>query len=78
MSPNLIWISVYGFEHRTRNDAEFSEKWAYIRGNPMRKGLVGDADGWRHWVGFDPREGRELGWEACGRVGAMKEMETNR
>ena len=50
------------FEHRIRNEAEFSEKWEYIRGNPVRKGLVGDADGWKWWVGFDPRDGRKLGW----------------
>ena len=48
------------FEHRIPNAAEFSEKWEYIRGNPVRKGLVGVADGWRHWLGFDPMDGTEL------------------
>ena len=48
------------FEHRIRNAAEFSEKWAYIRENPVRKGLVAAADEWRHWVGFNPMDGTEL------------------
>jgi putative transposase len=34
------------FEHRLRDDAEFVEKAAYIRQNPVRKGLVTDAASW--------------------------------
>lgn len=52
------------FEHRIRNETEFSEKWDYVRNNPVRKGLVERADEWHWWMGFDPRDGRELvgGW----------------
>ena len=48
------------FEHRMRNGEELSETWWYIRNNPVRKGLVGDADGWVFWIGYDPRTGRAL------------------
>jgi REP element-mobilizing transposase RayT len=34
------------FEHRLRDEAEFAEKCAYIRENPVRKGLVSDAASW--------------------------------
>ena len=34
------------FEHRLRDEAEFAEKAAYIRENPVRKGLVTDATAW--------------------------------
>lgn len=48
------------FEHRIRNGNELSEKWWYVRNNPVRKGLVGDADEWAFWIGYDPRTGRAL------------------
>lgn len=48
------------FEHRIRNAAEFSEKWAYIRENPVRKGLVAVADDWHFWLGFAPVTGLDL------------------
>ena len=41
------------FEHRIRNGEEFSEKWWYIRNNPVRKGLVADAEEWEYWIGYD-------------------------
>ena len=34
------------FEHRLRDEAEFTEKAAYVRENPVRKGLVTDATAW--------------------------------
>jgi putative transposase len=34
------------FEHRLRNDDEYIEKAAYVRENPVRKGLVADATQW--------------------------------
>jgi REP element-mobilizing transposase RayT len=34
------------FEHRLRDEAEFTEKATYIRENPVRKGLVADATAW--------------------------------
>ena len=32
--------------HRLRDAAEFSEKWTYVRENPVRKGLVNDPEEW--------------------------------
>lgn len=37
------------FDHRLRNDEVFDEKAHYIRMNPVRKGLVDDANAWP-WV----------------------------
>jgi putative transposase len=39
------------FEHRLRNADEYAEKAAYIRNNPVRKGLVATAEAWPfRWV----------------------------
>ena len=35
-----------GFHHRIRDAQEFTEKWIYVRENPLRKGLVKDPDDW--------------------------------
>ena len=35
-----------GFHHRLRNDESYDEKWNYVRDNPVRAGLVDDADDW--------------------------------
>jgi len=35
-----------GFHHRLRNVQEYHEKWTYVRENPIRRGLVKDADDW--------------------------------
>jgi len=45
------------FEHRIRNEADHQEKWAYIRENPVRKGLIHQYDQWPH-VWFPGR----IGW----------------
>ena len=37
------------FEHRLRNDESFVEKAAYIRQNPVRAGLVDQADAWPYF-----------------------------
>lgn len=37
------------FEHRLRNEESWEEKAAYIRANPVRKGLVTRPEDWR-WV----------------------------
>jgi putative transposase len=42
---DIRWQTGY-FEHRLRNDAEFTEKAQYVRLNPVRKQLVSD---WRDW-----------------------------
>ena len=38
------------FEHRLRNDDEFAEKAAYIRQNPVRRGLVAAAEEWPYLI----------------------------
>jgi REP element-mobilizing transposase RayT len=35
-----------GFHHRIRSGQEFSEKWAYVQQNPVRKGLVKKPEDW--------------------------------
>ena len=46
-----------GWHHRLRNDESYSEKWRYMMENPVRRGLVEEADEW-------PFSGRvfELRW----------------
>ena len=34
------------FDHLIRSGESYSEKWEYVRQNPVRAGLVGDADEW--------------------------------
>lgn len=34
------------FDHLLRSDESYSEKWEYVRQNPVRAGLVDDADTW--------------------------------
>lgn len=48
------------FEHRIRDAAELSEKWMYIRENPVRKGLVSNPNDWPYWMSFDPQTGEVL------------------
>lgn len=38
------------FEHRLRSEAEFVEKADYIRQNPVRRGLVSDANEWPYRI----------------------------
>jgi len=39
------------FDHRVRDEADGADKWAYIRENPVRAGLVGRYDEWAHvWL----------------------------
>ena len=35
-----------GFHHRLRREDNYTEKWNYIRENPLRKGLVKNMDDW--------------------------------
>jgi putative transposase len=35
-----------GFHHRLRHDESYTEKWEYVRENPVRAGLVQDSDEW--------------------------------
>lgn len=41
----IIWQEGY-FDHRLRNDAELDAKHAYIRANPVVKGLCVEPDDW--------------------------------
>jgi putative transposase len=36
------------FDHLLRNDESYSQKWEYVRLNPVRAGLVKRADEWPH------------------------------
>lgn len=46
-----------GWHHRLRDDENFTEKWRYMRENPVRRGLVQKPDDW-------PYQGRihDLRW----------------
>jgi putative transposase len=35
-----------GFHHRLRRDENYSDKWKYVRANPVRAGLVRNPDDW--------------------------------
>jgi putative transposase len=47
----IVWQRDF-FDHRLRNDDSLTEKWAYIRNNPVRKGLVSAADDWPYQWAF--------------------------
>ena len=47
----VAWLRDF-FDHRLRNEAEFSAKAQYVRLNPVRAGLVARAEDWPHmWSG---------------------------
>lgn len=35
-----------GFHHRLRHDESYTEKWEYVRENPVRAGFVKDSNDW--------------------------------
>jgi REP element-mobilizing transposase RayT len=43
--PNCRW-QPHPFHHRLRRQESYAEKWNYVRENPLRKGLVTNADDW--------------------------------
>ena len=45
----IAWQSGF-FEHRLRDDAEFTQKLDYVRMNPVRKGYVSDWKDWPHAI----------------------------
>ena len=53
------WQSGF-FDHLLRSDESRSEKWAYIRMNPVRAGLVESPDDWPYAQYFNPFDGSEL------------------
>lgn len=44
------------FEHRLRGDEGWEQKSDYIRQNPVRAGLVADAEEWPHVIGWNGRD----------------------
>jgi len=40
-----VWQEEY-FDRFLRSDESYEEKWWYVRNNPVRAGLVADADAW--------------------------------
>ncbi len=41
-----VWQKEF-FDHLLRSDESYSEKWNYVRENPVRAGLVVNADEWK-------------------------------
>jgi len=39
-------LQAHSFHHRLRRDESYSEKWEYVRMNPVRAGLVSHPDQW--------------------------------
>jgi REP element-mobilizing transposase RayT len=48
-APAPHWRAGF-FDHLIRHSESYSEKWEYVRQNPVRAGLVNDADAWP-WQG---------------------------
>lgn len=44
-SKDPIWQRGF-FDHVLRSDESYAQKWEYVRNNPIRAGLVRDADVW--------------------------------
>lgn len=40
-----MWQADY-FDRFLRSDESYSEKWDYVRSNPVRAGLAADAEDW--------------------------------
>ena len=45
-----LWQRGY-FDHVLRSEESYAEKWAYVRDNPVRAGLVDSWEAWP-WQGF--------------------------
>lgn len=58
---DIDWQSDF-FDHRIRNEQSLSEKYDYIRMNPVRKGLCENPDEWPHQLAFDPMSNEEITW----------------
>jgi putative transposase len=43
--PDARW-QAQAFHHRLRREENYTEKWQYVRENPLRRGLVKNADDW--------------------------------
>jgi REP element-mobilizing transposase RayT len=43
-----VWQRDY-FDRYLRSSESYAEKWEYVRQNPVRAGLVTDAESWSYW-----------------------------
>jgi REP element-mobilizing transposase RayT len=46
-SPSFAWQAEF-FDHLMRSTESYAQKWEYVRFNPVRSGLVAEADDWPH------------------------------
>ena|SRR5947209_6402370 len=46
LCPTAPRFQSRGFHHRLRNDTSYTDKWEYVRQNPIRAGLVTDSRDW--------------------------------
>ncbi len=46
-AATTLWQREF-FDHVLRSDESYSEKWNYVRDNPVRAGLVSSPDDWPH------------------------------
>jgi putative transposase len=47
-AATTLWQREY-FDHVLRSDESYSEKWDYVRENPVRAGLVRSANDWPYF-----------------------------
>ncbi len=52
------------FDTRLRDDAHFAEKYGYILGNPVRKGLCGEPSQWPYSIAFSRATGDPIDYPA--------------
>jgi hypothetical protein len=70
-----------GFHHRLRREKSYDEHWDYVRDNPVRPGLVKNAEEWPQRLKYLPpaagceisgqRLIRQLGWMNSSRAGQL-------
>jgi REP-associated tyrosine transposase len=46
LGPDTPRLQIDSFHHRLRGEESYSEKWDYVRDNPVRAGLVSSPDDW--------------------------------
>lgn len=49
-TPRRLWQPGF-FDHVLRSEESYSQKWEYVRDNPVRAGLVGKFDDWLYQGG---------------------------
>jgi len=48
VGPTAPRFQSRGFHHRLRRDENYHEKWEYVQANPVRAGLVKNAEEWNY------------------------------